>query len=72
MNVKIIPLQFAKNAVKGRLPLYDWRKVLRDLRTFVGEDVTGKGGEEALQWPEVPFNHAKRTAAALQQGTVSS
>lgn len=45
LNVKIIPLQFAKNAVKGKLPLYDWRLVLRDLRTLVGEDVVGVGLE---------------------------
>lgn len=41
--MKIIPLQFAKNAVKGKLPLYDWRLVLRDLRLLVGEDVVGVG-----------------------------
>jgi hypothetical protein len=43
LNVKIIPLQFAKNAVKGKLPLYDWRQVLKDLRILVGEDVVEMG-----------------------------
>ena len=40
LNVKIKPLQFAKNAIKGHLPLYNWRLVLRDLNKVVAEPGT--------------------------------
>lgn len=73
LNVKILPLQFAKNAVKGKLPLYDWRKVLRDLRTLVGEEaeskVETKPGKRTSQNPEKPFTHARKMGAAVQQAS---
>lgn len=69
LNVKILPLQFAKNAVKGKLPLYDWRKVLRDLRIFVGEEVPDRDTRPQREDPQKPFNHAKRTIASIKPVT---
>ena len=73
LNVKILPLQFAKNAVKGKLPLYDWRLVLRDLRLLVGQEVEERSHKQTasqqLPLGSGPFNHATRVSAAINQGT---
>ena len=69
--MKILPLQFAKNAVKGKLPLYDWRLVLRDLRLLVGQEVEEKSHKQNASQHlsgSGPFDHATKLSAAVEQG----
>jgi len=36
LNAKIEPLQWAKMAVRGRLPAYAWKEVLNDIKRAAG------------------------------------
>lgn len=36
LNAKIEPLQWAKMAVRGRLPAYEWKDVLNDIKQHTG------------------------------------
>ena len=36
LNARIEPLQWAKMAVRGRLPAYEWKDVLNDIKKHAG------------------------------------
>ena len=39
LNARIEPLQWAKMAVRGRLPAYAWKDVLNDIKNHTGNNV---------------------------------